>query len=318
MNDYACQYCGKSCKTGSGLSSHERHCDDNPSDTEKFECPDCGSLFSKKSALDPHRKYCDENPNSLIKEFPYVCDSSKCDKVFTVKKIYYKFKKKENHFCSNSCARSFATQESREEINSKVSDTLEGRSTMREAGYSEDEIADLVRESTREVREERKIQAQKKKDWEAFECPVCGDKYIIEKGSRQYCSRECYQKSGEIGGWYKGVGTGNRGRYKDDWYDSSWELAFAVYHYDHHIPFKRVMSEKFPYEVDDEMKHYIPDFKYHDDHYIEVKGWEREYDHLKWESFPHRLDVLREDEMLSILDYVISKYGKNFWERMYE
>lgn len=57
---------------------------------------------------------------------------------------------------------------------------------------------------------------------------------------------------------------------------------------------------KFPYEIDDKIKYYIPDFYLIDtDEYIEIKGFERENDKFKWKDFPFKLTILKYDELKS-------------------
>ena len=58
--------------------------------------------------------------------------------------------------------------------------------------------------------------------------------------------------------------------YKDICFDSSWELAFYIYHEDNNIPIERepvVIS----FEIDGKEKHYYPDFKV-GNQLIEIKG----------------------------------------------
>ena len=80
-----------------------------------------------------------------------------------------------------------------------------------------------------------------------------------------------YAKSRKnFGGYVKGSGRGKQGRYKGIWCDSSWELAFVIYHLDHNIPFERNWN-KFEYQYEGQTHLYVPDFVYPDGTYIEVK-----------------------------------------------
>ena len=119
-------------------------------------------------------------------------------------------------------------------------------------------------------------------------------------------------KSGELKPT-KGVGRGKKGWYKNYWCDCSWELAFIIYNLEHDIKFER-NTKGFPYEFEDEIKNYFPDFIMEDGSYIEIKGQEVEKDICKWENFPLKLKILKYEEIKSYLEYVIKKYGRNFIE----
>ena len=117
------------------------------------------------------------------------------------------------------------------------------------------------------------------------------------------------------GGYRKGSGIGKSGWYKNIWCDSSWELAFAIYHLDHDIFFER-NKEKFEYTYLNKTHNYIPDFKI-DDIYVEIKG-RRNFKSLddknksKIEQFDCKLKVLYHDDMQIYLNYCIEKYGSDF------
>lgn len=112
------------------------------------------------------------------------------------------------------------------------------------------------------------------------------------------------------GGYRRGSGRGKKGWYKGYWCDSSWELAWVIYQLEHNVKFERNV-EKFEYFVEDKKHNYIPDFKI-ENVYIEIKGYDSDVWQNKLEQFPHKLDILYENEMEPIFKYVHSKYGKNF------
>lgn len=117
--------------------------------------------------------------------------------------------------------------------------------------------------------------------------------------------------SNKVGGYHKNLGKGKQGEYNGIWCDSSWELAFVIYHLEHNIPFSRNWK-RFPYYFDNRNHTYSPDFQYPDGTYIEVKGYLDERSKAKAEQFKHKLKILQAEEMKPYLDYVIKKYGKNF------
>jgi hypothetical protein len=115
-----------------------------------------------------------------------------------------------------------------------------------------------------------------------------------------------------IGGYRRGSGRGKSGWYKGYWCDSTWELAFVIYHLDHKMPFKR-NKKGFEY-IWEEKKHlYYPDFVYPDGTYVEVKGRKRnkigKFNNIKIKQFSHNIILLCEEEMKNMLYYCSLKYG---------
>jgi len=105
-----------------------------------------------------------------------------------------------------------------------------------------------------------------------------------------------------------------RGWYKEYWCDSSWELAFIIYNLEHNIKFER--NEKgFNYILANKEKRFYPDFIINDE-FIEIKGYKSEMTDAKIKSFPKelKLKVLYKDDMQLYLNYVIEKYGQDFWK----
>jgi hypothetical protein len=129
------------------------------------------------------------------------------------------------------------------------------------------------------------------------------------------CKKISAAVKGKNGGYRRGGGRGKHGWYKGFWCDSSWELAFVIYHLHHQIPFER-NTKKFPYLVDGEIKMWIPDYKTADG-FVEVKGYMTDLVVAKMKSFPHPLRLLGKDEMIPILEFVIGEYGRDFI-RLYE
>jgi len=112
------------------------------------------------------------------------------------------------------------------------------------------------------------------------------------------------------GGYRKGSGRGKKGWYKGYWCDSSWELAWIIYHLEHNIKFERNLK-KFEYIHNNKTSNYYPDFKINDT-YIEVKGYMTSRTKSKIKQFDKKLIILEKDEMKPFIDYTIKKYGKDF------
>jgi hypothetical protein len=118
-------------------------------------------------------------------------------------------------------------------------------------------------------------------------------------------------KANGSGGYIRGGGRGKKGWYRGIWCDSSWELAWIIYHLDHGMPFERNWK-KFPYLFDGRGFTYTPDFRLPDGSYVEVKGWSNEKTAAKIEQFPHVLVVLMKKEMTPYIEYAVGRYGKDF------
>lgn len=96
----------------------------------------------------------------------------------------------------------------------------------------------------------------------------------------------------------------NRGRTKQIEYNGvkfqgKWELEFFQYCESNNISIQR-SNEWFEYEWNG-IRKYFPDFYLKDlDLYIEVKGYETDRDHAKWQHFPKRLKIIRKDDIMAI------------------
>jgi hypothetical protein len=119
----------------------------------------------------------------------------------------------------------------------------------------------------------------------------------------------------DAGGLRKGAGHGIKGTYKGHYCDSTWELAWVIYHIDKSIKFTR-NKEGFEYVYLEKTYKYYPDFIINDVYY-EIKG-RRSYNDLdekskaKISNFKKPLVVLYQNDMQHILEYVINTYGTNF------
>ena len=111
------------------------------------------------------------------------------------------------------------------------------------------------------------------------------------------------------GGYRKGSGRGKSGWYKGIWCDSSWELAFVIYHLDNNIPIKR-NTDYFEYEYLDKKHKYYPDFLVENNLY-EIKGFYTEQTKIKLQSCENII-IIDKNSIDKYLDYTIEKYGKDF------
>lgn len=133
-----------------------------------------------------------------------------------------------------------------------------------------------------------------------------------EKERKEKISK--YAKSRNFGGYTKGSGRGKKGWYKGFFCDSSWELAFVIYCLEHGLDIKRNF-EKRQYKYEGEIKNYIPDFSVNGV-LTEIKGYKTPQWLAKIKDNSD-IKVLYENDLKPILEYVITKYGKDF-TRLYK
>lgn len=114
------------------------------------------------------------------------------------------------------------------------------------------------------------------------------------------------------GGYRKGCGRGKQGWYKGYWCDSSYELAFVIYHLDHNISIQR-NKRSFSYFYENREYKYFPDFIVNDIYY-EIKGYYTKRDQIKIQAAsPYiRLILLKDKDIFQYIEYVQKKYGTDF------
>jgi hypothetical protein len=143
--------------------------------------------------------------------------------------------------------------------------------------------------------------------WTTSKCLRCGDDIEHTISEERKYHADCWLQAS--GGYRKGSGIGKSGCYRGIWCDSSYELAWVIYHLEHNIPFER-NRKKFSYEWNGVVKQYIPDF-IKDNEIIEIKGYVDNQVQAKLNSVPN-LKVLFKKDLILEFGYVESKYGKDF------
>ena len=130
---------------------------------------------------------------------------------------------------------------------------------------------------------------------------------IKEQNRRDAISRAA--KSRGLGGYVKGSGRGKKGWCRGFFCDSSWELAFVLYHTDHSNDIKRCTTPR-TYEFNGTVKRYFPDFVVNGVTY-EIKGYRTAQWEAKQVANPDVVPLFEMD-LKPILAYVVDKYGKNY------
>lgn len=210
----------------------------------------------------------------------------------------------QSDFCSQFCAKSFSSKEKRKEINAKVSQKLKGK---------------------RNHRYGKRLEGNKyiSKPIILTPCPICG-KMLTEKQvrkGRKTCSIECGRILGtqknianglyhRNGGFRPGSVRSRYGYYKGIYCASTYELVYLIYSLEHNIPIER-NTDYFEYELNGEVKRYLPDFKI-GNKYIEIKNYNREDVEAKTSALraiDKDIEVLYYDELEHMMCYIDKKYG---------
>ena len=158
-------------------------------------------------------------------------------------------------------------------------------------------------------------------------CQICGSILPFERKHLKTCRRQCQlqllskqttnnlQFRDEI----STHGKNKYGTYKGFHCDSSWELVFVVYCLEHNIPIKRCI-ERFPYLYNNYLHYYYPDFIIYGDTYVEIKNYMDDIVMEKIIQFPYNLKyiILFWDSIKPAYDYVVDKYGKDFYSILYD
>ena len=209
-------------------------------------------------------------------------------------------------FCSVKCSRSFSSKNSGTQRNAKISTSLKEHykyaTSTKVIPISLKTLAPL-QNCTHGCGQKAGFY-QKNGKWACgshrMQCPV-------------YRTRSSQiAKSHRLGGYRERSVKGKSGYYKGIWCDSSWELAWIVFHSEHNTDFRR-NTDKFTYIFEGVERTYLPDFKV-GKYWVEIKGYSTE----QWESkvrqfpFPDKLIVLFGEDMSEIFRYVVDRYGKNF------
>ena len=294
-------------------------------EVKKYIC-ECGREFNNPQAFNGHKSHCKVHQQLKHGDLDYLQDSNKkrehshsitasikkqektckelelwisekhtcekCGKIMTEKYG-------SGRFCCRSCANS---HEMSENTKAKIRETSK-----------------LVARNKRtdEFKHSILLKNQAKYYEHPKYCKYCGAILTYENRHRSTCSDECLKLALSV------PNNSPRPQYKFGNYqgipcDSSWELAFLVYHIDNNIKIERC-KEKFTYTIDNVQHYYYPDFIVNNVIY-EIKGRILEADLSKFEQFPKNrtLKILFQKDIKFYLSYCKNKYGKNFTELLYD
>lgn len=151
---------------------------------------------------------------------------------------------------------------------------------------------------------------------------IRADKQNIGKAStpemeelRKQRISESMKRNKCCGGYRHGSGKGKSGKYKGIHCDSTWELAFLIYHLDNNLYIERC-KERRKYIFNNEEHFYTPDF-ITDEGIIEIKGYSTEQWESKLKQNPDII-VLYKDEIQQYLEYCKNTYKCDNLESLYD
>lgn len=246
----------------------------------------------------------------------YLQNPKKCE--YCGKEI--PFEKRFNKCCSTTCAISLGNTGKIKSVEAKqnIKNGLKKVINTRVTKIIGDKRVTTYKTTTGQIKQiitDIEKSKEYKLNYKKYKCKVCGKEFTLKDkrdcSGHLYCSKECKHKylSKRTGGYRKGSGRGKGGWYKGIYCDSSWELAFVIYHLDNNFYIERNKASR-KYIFEGKEREYYPDFITNNG-LIEIKGFSTEQWKAKIEQNPD-IKVLYKKDIQPYLEYVISKYGKDF------
>ena len=240
----------------------------------------------------------------MKKEFCVKCKN--CGKEFTVIEEETKFPiKGDKYFCCKSCAN---VRHHSNETKQKISNSIK-KSEKYKINNEKALINRIIKYNQCSYKYNLNIKQ--------YTCKYCGKLFEITDNknysSKTYCSKECKHKylSEHTGGYRIGSGHSKSGWYKGIRCDSTWELAFLIYHLDNNLYIERC-KEKRKYIFEGKEHIYYPDF-ITDKGIIEIKGYKTNQSIEKQKQNPDIINIFEEDIQF-YLNYIKEKYNKSLIE----
>lgn len=221
-------------------------------------------------------------------------------------------------YCSRSCAN---TRSPSEETKAKIGqESVKSREVNIQNLMATLNLCANSAEHPRSVKEVLYMQNPRK-------CPICFNDIPYHKRRQKTCSSACgklllsktmRETLVEKGLHCTAAKKYKYGRYQGIPCDSSWELAYLLYHLDKGIKIQR-NSDSFTYVFENVTHLYFPDFLLADGTYVEIKNYYSEQVVAKIEQFPQdlKLQVIDRKAIQPFLKYAEDTYGKAFW-KMYD
>lgn len=288
-----------------------------------YTCEYCNKEFDKIQSLSAHKGHCKLNPNNTEEKLKnrYIKTAEKTANTNILKnkekKLQDELTKKDRIFICKNCGKEYILNLTDAQYNKGKFSKFCSRSCANSRKHSED-VKNKISNSIKQI---FKNDPETFKGWYkkigiyTTQCKYCKKeiKYIGAKNIKRYCSKECKHKylSEHTGGYRIGSGYGKSGWYKGIKCDSTWELAFLIYHLDNNLYIKRCnIKRKYFYEGKEHT--YYPDF-ITDKGIIEIKGYKTKQSEEKRKQNPDIINIFKEDIQF-YLNYVKEKYNKSLIE----
>lgn len=254
----------------------------------------------------------------------YLCKNSECGTLFTRKRG-----DKEKVYCSRSCSASVNNKQrirsivSRNKTATKLKEYYNSLTT-RKCSCCNNAFMGTRSESKCVSCKADKIKPMREREEIACSCSTCGNIFKTKYKIKKYCSAKCKNNfknkdkeyAGQRGGYRPRSGRGHHGHYGDLWCDSTYEMAYVWWCQHHGLNITR-NSTKFPYtDETGKMRHYLPDFIV-EGQYIEIKGWVRPNDLIKFEYFPHELKIITGAEIEEIVRQAKKYFNTSYLETLF-
>ena len=145
--------------------------------------------------------------------------------------------------------------------------------------------------------------------WQEKICPICNKSFKTRNCHMRVYHDNCWKTIS--GGYKQGSSRGKKGWYKGYWCDSSWELAWIIFHLNAGYNFER-NTKGFEYEFEGKVHKYYPDFILDNGMYVEIKNYPSKLTDAKIAAFPYPIKVYYKENMQNIFERVIAWHGKDF------
>lgn len=269
----------------------------------KLKCIYCNAIYDRtkhniqgKLSKGHNYNFCSTLCYKYFKDTKVECHCLNCDTL-----LHRPKKETENNiFCSKSCSISFKNKNS--------SHSQETKNKLRIASIKNNSKVNLIPNTN-----------QIKNLFVYKPCPKCGQFFETQSGSkeRKYCSNKCRYST--YGGYRKNSGRSKSGYYNNIWCDSTYELAFVIWHLDHNIPFNRC-TKSFEYTYNNTIHTYYPDF-IKDGIIIEIKGYHSKSVDAKTNSVisqGYQIKVLYYNDIKHMIEYCKNKYNVDDLKKLYD
>ena len=291
---YTCKFCQREFEKPSALAGHISHCNKNPNKKRTHE------MFLE--AYKKGRITYVNNHQELYIEKDFDCICNVCGNHYTVHTTQKKYDIGDyRKTCSSKCSNSHEhTQEQNDKISNGVKNSKKYKKILEEKRNKKyTRICNYCGIS---------FERKRKKDGHLSE-----SKYCCEEHKKLFLSKNSKEKG--CGGYISDKTYGHGGKYKGIRCDSSWELAFLVYHLEHDMFIERCHEVR-KYSFHDKELKYFPDFVT-DKGIIEIKGRPDERSIAKHIQHPDII-IYNYDDVKPMIQYTKQKYGSNFWDVLYD